>query len=325
MQNFFKCIFFALFGLIGFNANSQSFPEKTIKILVPITAGASGDIIARILAKGLSEEFNSPVIVENKPGAGGSIATMEVIRSKPDGYTLLMAHSTLTIWPALQDFKSYDMLTDMSHVAQVVRLPLVLVSSKKAPYQTFEEMVNYLKNNGKAMSYATSGIGAPSHIEGARLLQRLNLDIKDVPYSNAGQAMVDTIDGRAAFYLPALPAGLSQIQSGKLNALAVGSAKRMNQIPDVQTLAEKIGQKNYTADLWYGIMGPANIPANIVLTLQNKIKAILDKREIQQAILNAGFEVSFTDSKTYSAEVKDTTVELTKIVKELGLYKEKSK
>lgn len=292
---------------------------QPIRLIVPISAGGSGDIVARLLAGKLSDQTKQNFVVENQPGAAGAIAAAYVARAKPDGHTFLMAASTFPVVPSMQATKSYDSIKDFTPVAKVVSLPLVLVASADAPFNTFEEFRSYLTSNADKLSYAISGKGAPGHIEAERLLKRYGIKMEAAAYSNAGQAMTDTMSGRVAFYFPALPAALPHIMSGRLKAIAVGSLQRAAKLPDVPTLAEKLGQPNYETAVWYGMVAPAGTSKEVVSKLYSELANAVQDPAVVQSITAAGFEVSLTSPEDFDKQIKSDTKEMGALVEELGL------
>lgn len=305
---------------VATGAHAQWPASKPVRLIVPISAGGSGDIVARLLANKLSEQTGTSFVVENQVGAAGSIAASSVARASPDGHTLLMAASTFPVVPSMQATKSYDPVSDFTPIAKLVALPLVLVTHADAPYKNFEEFIAYAKSHAEKMSYATSGKGAPGHIEAERLLKRYGFKMANVPYSNAGQAMTDTMSGRVAFYFPALPAALPHIMSGKLKAIAVGSLNRADKIPEIPTLAEKVGQPDYETAVWYGVVAPAGTPRDVVNKLHAEFSRALNDPAVVQAVVAAGFQVSLASSDQFGDQIQSVTKEMGALIRELGLH-----
>jgi tripartite-type tricarboxylate transporter receptor subunit TctC len=312
----------AVLGAMPHPADAQTYPSKPIRMIVAYGAGSGADIIARIVAEKLSEQMKNNVFVENRDGAGGLIGTIAAARSAPDGYTLLLAPTTLTVAHALQAEPPYDPVKDFVGITRVSILPVVIVASPNAPYTTFKELVAYIKANPGKLNYATSGKGSPSHLEIELIKQTYGLDVPDVPYKNFGQAITDTIAGRVGFYPPVLPAALPHIKSGKVRALAIGTPRRSEQVPEVPTLAEQLGAPGYQSSVWYGVVAPAGLPADIVARLHEEIAKALENPQVRARITGTGAEVSMAPPAEFGAQIRAETEKWTKLVRALKLRAE---
>ena len=300
-------------------ASADAYPSKSIKMIVAYGPGSGADIVGRILADQLSKQMNVSVVVENRDGAGGSIGTTLASKAPADGYTILMAPTTLTVSPALQANPTYDPVKDFTPVTRVAIQPMTIVTSLNAPYNNLRELIAYAQANPGRISYGTSGKGSPSHLEMEMIRSMLGLQMQDVPYKSFGNAISDTISGQVSFYFPTFPAALPHIKGGKVKALAVGSPERAPQAPEIPTIAEELGKPGYEVSVWYGVVVPAGTPEPIVTRLHTEIARALDVPAVREKIAATGAIVSIAPPEKFSQQVKSETVKWTKMVKDLKL------
>lgn len=302
---------------------AQAYPSRPIKLIVAYGPGSGADIVARILADKLSEQMKVSVVVENRDGAGGAIGTAQAAKAAPDGYTLLMAPTTLTVSPSMMANPSYDPVKDFTAVTRVAVQPMAAVTRPDAPYKNFKELIEYAKANPGKVMYATSGKGSPSHLEVELLRQRYDIRIQDVPYKSFGQAITDTMNGLVSFYFPTLPAALTHINSGKVRSLAVGSPERSPQAPQLPTIAEELGLPGYEVSVWYGIVAPAGTPPDIVTKLDSEIATALKSPEVRERIEKTGAIIATAGPEQFGKMIRAETDKWGKLVESLGL-KEKN-
>jgi tripartite-type tricarboxylate transporter receptor subunit TctC len=271
-------------------ALAQAWPTKPVTIVVPTAAGGANDAMARIIAQGLSAKLGQPVIVENKAGANGAIASDFVVRAASDGYTIMFGYiATHGINPALQKLK-YDPVTDFEPIGMVAASPTVLVANKAVPVNTAKELVNYLKAKPGAYSYATAGNGTAPHIAGELFKLSAGVDVINVPYKGSAPAVLDTIAGSTQYMFPSLFTAYPQIKGGKLKALGIAGDKRSPVLPDVPTLAEQ-GIPNVSMSQWYAMFAPAKTPKAVVARLNTEMNAVLADKSVQKRIEDQGAEV----------------------------------
>lgn len=271
-------------------AFAQAWPAKSITIVVPTAAGGANDAMARIIAQGLSAKLGQPVIVENKAGANGAIASDFVVRAASDGYTIMFGYiATHGINPALQKLK-YDPVTDFEPIGMVAASPTVLVANKAVPVNTAKELVNYLKAKPGTYSYATAGNGTAPHIAGELFKLSAGVDVINVPYKGSAPAVLDTIAGSTQYMFPSLFTAYPQIKGGKLKALGIAGDKRSPVLPDVPTLAEQ-GIPNVSMSQWYAMFAPAKTPKAVVARLNTEMNAVLADKSVQKRIEEQGAEV----------------------------------
>ncbi|MEY2952393.1 MAG: hypothetical protein RLZZ401_480 [Pseudomonadota bacterium] len=269
---------------------AQAWPEKSITIVVPTAAGGANDAMARILGQGLSVRLGKPVIVDNKAGANGAIASEFVARAAPDGYTLMFGYiATHGINPALQKLK-YDPVADFEAVGMVAASPTVLVASNSVPVKNAKELVQAIKAKPGTFSYASAGNGTAPHIAGELFKLSAGLDVVGVPYKGSAPAIVDTIGGNTQYMFPSLFTAFPQIKGGKLKALGIAGEKRSRVLPDVPTLAEQ-GIANVNMSQWYAIFAPAKTPKAVIERLNREMNAVLNDKAVEKKIEDQGAEV----------------------------------
>jgi len=271
-------------------ALAQTWPEKAITIVVPTTAGGANDAMARILGQGLGARLGKPVIVDNKAGANGAIASEFVARASPDGYTIMFGYiATHGINPALQKLK-YDPIADFEPVGMVAASPTVLVANNAVPAKTAAELVQLIKAKPGSFSYATAGNGTAPHIAGELFKLSSGLDVVSIPYKGSAPAVVDTIGGTTQFMFPSLFTAYPQIKGDKLKALGIAGDKRSSVLPDVPTLAEQ-GIAHVSMSQWYALFAPAKTPRAVIDRLNRELNNVLADKAVQKKFEDQGAEV----------------------------------
>lgn len=298
---------------------SQAYPGHSIRLIVAYGRGSGADIMARILADKLSERLKVSVVVYNCEGADGAIGTLAAARAAADGYTLILAPTTLVVSPHMQTAPSYDPVKDFAPIMRVAVLPLAVVTSTASPYRTLKELIDYAKAKPGTLSYATSGKGSPSHLEMELIRARYGLNLRDVPYRDLGQAMADAIAGQVSFYCPTFSSALPHINSGRVRGLAIGSSKRSAETPSLPTLAEELELSGYEAGVWYGLLAPAGTPQEAITRLSTELAKVLKLPEVRQQIAKTGAQVAPMTSEDFADYVKSENTKWAGLVKELGL------
>lgn len=280
----------ALLITVSSPALTQTWPEKTITIVVPTAAGGANDAMARILAQGLSVRLGKSVIVDNKAGANGAIASEFVARAAPDGYTLMFGYiATHGINPALQKLK-YDPVADFEAIGMVAASPTVLVVNNNVAAKDVKELVQLIKAKPGTFSYASAGNGTAPHIAGELFKLSAGLDVVSIPYKGSAPAVVDTIAGNTQFMFPSLFTAYPQVKGGKLKALGIAGDKRSPVLPDVPTLAEQ-GIANVSMSQWYALFAPAKTPKAVIDRLNRELNSVLADKAVQKKIEDQGAEV----------------------------------
>lgn len=273
---------------VALGAQAQDFPSRPMKIVVPFAPGGSTDVMARIVAEGLTARLHQQVVVDNKTGAGGNIGADLVAKSAPDGHTLVMGsigtHATNSlIYPQMP----YDTQRDFEPVTQVAAVSLVLVVHPSLAAKSVQDLIALLKKEPERHNYASGGIGASQHLAGELFKYMTGTSMQHVPYKGSASALNDLLGGRVPIMFADLPLVLSHIQSGALRALAIGDEKRSAALPDVPTVAEA-GVPGYTAAAWYGLFAPARTPTAVLGKLHTEVAAILDQPEVRKRMTQLG-------------------------------------
>jgi tripartite-type tricarboxylate transporter receptor subunit TctC len=274
-------------------AQTPAYPTKPIRLVVPFTPGGSTDILARTIGQKLTEAWGQPVVIDNVPGAGGSIGADKVAKAPADGYTLLMGHiGTLAITPSIYPQLPYDPIKSFAPVAWVARVPNVLAIHPSLPVKSVRELVAYAKTHPGRLNFGSGGNGSAAHVAMEYLKLRSQTFMVHVPYRGAAPAVADTVAGQTQLIFTGAPALMPMIKSGRLRALAVSSPKRIGILPDVPTVAESGLPElaDFEADQWYGIVAPAGTPAAVVHKLNAQINASLRSVEIMQRLNAEGAE-----------------------------------
>ena len=271
-------------------AVAQNYPDRPVRVIVPAVAGGALDVIARQMMQKLGENVGAQFIIDNRGGASGAIGAEIVARAAPDGYTLLFASSSvLAIYPHLGAKTTYHMLRSFSPVILIGFTPNVLVVHPSVPATSVKELIAIAKARPGALAFASNGAGTLSHLTAALFMQQTGIDMLHVPYKGAAPAVIDTVAGHVSLLFAAYPSVSGQLPSGKLRALAVTSAKRISAAPALPTVAES-GLQGFDSSQWWGVYGPAAMPAEIVARLNRELNAILGTADTRRRFAADGAE-----------------------------------
>lgn len=295
----------ALIGLATFA--QAAFPDKPIKIIVGFPPGGPLDTHARLLVDQLQKHLGQPIIIDYKPGAGGSIGANEVIKSPADGYTLLMANTgTMVINPFVYTKNIYQTLRDFTPIARTAQQPLALVVNNEVPAKTFTEFVAYAKKNPGKVNYGSAGNGGISHLVPEMLQDAVGIQMVHVPYKGTAPAFTDLLGGQVQFMAESIPQVGQYLKAGKVRALAMTGKERNNAIPDVPTMAES-GVKDFEVVGFYGVLAPARLPAEVTAKLTDAFRKTLANEEVRTRMVTQGADPAFLDSAQFSAFLKTET------------------
>jgi tripartite-type tricarboxylate transporter receptor subunit TctC len=292
-------------------------PARSIKLIVPLTAGGPTDLLARILATPLGERLGQAVIIDNRPGAGGNIGAEMVARSDPDGYTLFLGTSgPLAINASLYGNLRFDPIKDFSPIILAASAPFVVAVNPSTPAKTLPELLAHARQHPGKLNYGTVP-GSAAHLATELFKSTTKINIVQVPYKGAGPATNDLLAGQIDMSFASTPGVLPQIKAGKLRALAVTSKERLKTLPDVPTLAES-GLPGYNASVWYGVVAPAHTPAAIIDRLNTELSAILADPKVRALMAQNDFDPEGSTPDQFAAFIKSETDKWTKVVKSSG-------
>jgi tripartite-type tricarboxylate transporter receptor subunit TctC len=299
------------------HAQAQTYPDRTIRILVGFTPGSATDISARMFAQKLGEAWNVPVTVENLPGAGGSVGGERVGKSPPDGYTLYWgANGALTINPSLQAHPTFEPLRDLAPVARLLVMPSILAVNNDVPAKSVAELIALAKAQPGKLSYASPGAGTPQHIAGEVFKSQLGLDIVHVPYRGAN--FTDVIGGRITMTFQNTGSILPTVREGKLRGLAVTSLKRSTAIPELPTMVEA-GVPDFEATSWFGLLAPAGTPAPIIAKLHKQAVEIVQHPHLRETYGRIGLDVVTDAPDVFATIIRTDTAKWAKVIKDAGI------
>lgn len=295
---------------------SGNWPTKPIKIIVPAPAGGSLDILARTVAKGLTEKLGQSVVIENLAGGGGNIAFGYVAKAAPDGYTLLVGWDSLAINPALFPSLPYK-LDQFSPITLAITAPQVLVVGPKLPVKNLKTFIELARRDPGSLTLANAGNGSPGHLAGTLLELKANTKFTNVPYKGGAPAVADLVAGHVDALMVTLPAAIQYIRSGRLTALGVSSSKRSTGEPGIPTIAEA-GLPGYELTSWQGFLAPAGTPTDIITLLNKEIVGILRDPEVRKQLVGEGFEVVGSSPKALADYISSSSPKWAKLVKDSG-------
>jgi len=298
-------------------ADVASYPSRPIRIVVPQSPGASTDLTARLIAQKLTEVFKQTVVVDNRPGAGTTSGTEIVTRAAPDGHTLLVVASSLTINPALYTRLPYDPVRDFTPVTQLSKFPNLLAANPSFAAKTLGDVITLAKAKPGTINYASAGTGTGTHMSAELLRQMTGIDIVQIPYKGGGPAAIAAIGGQTQLIIGTSVGLLPHVRSGKLRAIAVTSPKRAAVAPDIPAVAETV--PGYDHEPWNGLLAPAKVPMPVVQKLGAEVARILASPEVRKIFANEGAEAVGNSPEAFAAVVKSETAKWAKVVKTAGI------
>ena len=309
----------ALLLLVGVtSSHAEGYPNKSVRVVVGFPAAGPTDVIARIVSQKLSESLGHQFYVENMGGAGGNIASGQVARATPDGYTIMAISTGFVVNPSLYAKVPYDPIKDFTPITLVAVSPNVVVVNPSVPAKTLPELVQLIRDNPGKYSFAGPGVGSTPHLGGELFRLAFALDLVHVPFTGAGPAIQSTIGGHTPIAFTALPPALAAVQAGQLRALGVAAAERVAGMPDVPTFAEQ-GVKNQDADTITGIVAPAGTPKEIVDLLYREIAKAVAQPDVQERLTALGFKAIANTPDEFGARIKLEIDKWGKVVRDAKL------
>jgi tripartite-type tricarboxylate transporter receptor subunit TctC len=307
---------FACLGAINASPVFAVFPEKPIRIIVGFTPGGTADSVARLLASSMGPKLGQTVVVENKPGANGLLATDFVQRAPADGYTIFFTSIGHAVNPALYKDAKYDPVKDFTPIGQVLSAPNVLVVPGNSPFNTVKDLITFAKANPGKLDFASSGGGASVHLSGELFKQIAGIEMTHIPYKGTGSLLPDLIAGTVSMSFPNLPSAMPMIQNGKLKALGVTTAKRSGAAPNINTLAEA-GVTGYDMSTWYGLVGPANMPADVVKRLNQELRNVLQDPQVRGKMISQGVDPVSGTPEAFATFIQEETKNWAQLLKKI--------
>ena len=300
-------------------AFAQSFPSKPVRIIVGFGAGGSTDIVARILAQNLTADWKQNVLVENRPGASGMIAAELVAKSPPDGYTLMITPQTsLAVAPALYGKAPYDTMRDFTTITLTGYTPLLMVVHPSFPPKTFKEFIELAKKSKEPITFGSGGVGSSPHMAGELMASQLGIKITHVPYKGENPALADTLGGQIPIMFGNLPVAVPYVNSGKLRGLANTWSTRSPLAPEIPTVAES-GFKDYAIATWFGLLGPANMPPELVARIQRDTARLFNVPATKEKLTGMGVDLVLNSPEQFRDYLKGEVARYSKVIKDAGI------
>ena len=306
----------ALAASIALSAFAQSYPSKAIRLIVPFAAGGGNDNIARLVGKRLTDSVGQPLVIDNRPGAGGVLGAELAAKSAPDGYTLFLGGvGSHALNPNLIEKLPYDPIRDFAPVILLARAPLILVVHPSVPARTFAEFVAYARNNPGKLNFASNGNGSSAQLAAVMFDSMAGAEMVHVPYKGLAPALTDLLSGQVQLMFSSVVAILPHIRAGKLRALAITGEKRMASLPEVPTVAES-GFPGFEASSWYGILAPAGTPRQIVVKLNAEFLKALEQPEVRNSLIADGAEPVGDTPEQFAAYIRSEKERLGKLIRD---------
>jgi tripartite-type tricarboxylate transporter receptor subunit TctC len=302
-------------ALSGGSALAQAWPSKPISLVVPFPPGGTTDVLARSLAEKLTQSLGQTVIVENKPGAGATLGADYVVKSKPDGYTLLVGAVHHTIASSVYKKLPYDFQKDLAPITTIALVPNVLVVNASTPVKTVADLVKLAKAEPGKLTYGSNGNGTAQHLIGTQFQNMTGTEINHIPYKGSGPLASDLIGGQITMSFDTITPVLPHIKAGKLRPLAVTTARRSAALPDVPTL-EEAGLKGFNIGTWFGVLAPAATPKDIVARLNTEMVKVIQSPEFRKRMDEIGAEPIGNSAEQMAAQIKGETEKFAKLVKD---------
>ncbi|WP_194727004.1 Bug family tripartite tricarboxylate transporter substrate binding protein [Noviherbaspirillum malthae] len=319
MKLFTKLVFAFAAGSIAIGASAQqTYPNKPIRLVVPFPPGGGPDIIARLVANKLQATAKWNVVIDNRPGAGGNIGVDLVAKSPADGYTLVIGQtSNLAVNPTLYKKLPYQPLKDLAPITTLATAPLVLVVAANSPYKTLADVVAAAKAKPDQVTFASPGNGTVAHLTGEMLQKAAGIKLQHVPYKGISGALTDLLGGQVQLYMSSVPSAMSSIKNGKIRTIAVTSAQRAVDLPQVPTINES-GYKGFDAITWFGLLAPAGTPGPVIARLNSEVNKALQSNEVKEKISAEGGDAQGSTPDAFLALMKSDLVKWGQIVKDSG-------
>ena len=299
-------------------AFGQGYPNKPVHVIVPFTAGSATDILARTFGHKLSELWGQPVVVDNRPGAGGSIGAGIVAKSAPDGYTLLVHSAAFAYNPSIYSGLPYDTAKDFIEIAPLGGQPNVLIVAPSLGVKSVKELIALAKEKPGQLNYGSAGTGSGTHINGEKFKLAAGIDVAHVPYKGTPEALNDTLAGRVTYFFSPISAAIPNVREGKLVALGVSTAKRSSALPNVPTIAEA-ALPVFDYNLWVGLFAPAGTPPDVVDKISKDVDRVVQLADVKERLANLGAEAMPMTPAEFKRFVEAELEDSAKVIKAAGI------
>ena len=317
MRTLPRLLFAVLLLALSFTSPAQTYPSRPIRVILGFPPGGGGEILVRTIGQKLTERWGQPIVVENRPGAGSNIAAAELVKSAPDGYTLMYMPAALVVNPYLYAKVPYDLAKDFTPVTLLASFPLVLVVHPSVAAKSVAELIALAKAKPGALNFASIGNASPPHLAGETFRMQAGVNIVHVPYKGSGPAQTALLAGEVQLMFDTAVSAVPNIKSGRTRALAVTTAARSPLFPDLPTMAES-GLREFDLDGWAGLVGPAGMPAEIAQRLQQEIAAILRAPEMAERLASLGADARGTTPDEFRRFIAAESAKWRRIVEASG-------
>ena len=303
---------------VALQAAAQEYPSRPVRAIIAFPPGSGTDVIGRIVTQKVSEYWGQQVVADNRGGAGGSIASAIVAKASPDGYTLLINSNAHAVNPSFFAKLPYDTLKDFVDIGLIARQANVLIVPNSASHKTLQDFLKAAKAKPKSINFAFAGVGSGTHLNNVKFAMESGAQFTDVAYKGSGEAILDIIGGRVDAYFTPISAGIGYIQSGKVRALAISTAKRSAQLPNVPTIAES-GVPGFDYALWFGLWAPAGTPPAVVNKISKDFTRALEDKATRDKAVTLGNEFNIMTPPVFAKFVRQQVKEFAKVVKAAGI------
>jgi tripartite-type tricarboxylate transporter receptor subunit TctC len=305
---------------LAWSASDADFPDKAVQLIVPYAAGGPTDLIGRVLADGLTQNWPERVYVVNRPGASGDIGVQALLATPPDGYNLMLSASAgYVIYPALFATPPYDSVRDFTALSTIAYSDLVLVVRTDLPVTDLAQFVAYIKAHPGQVSYGSAGIGALNHVGGALFARSTGTDLQHIPYKGDAPVIVDLLNGNVTMSFLSSQLAIQQIQAGKLKPLAVTGAERMTALPDVPTMMEA-GVRDFNLRAWNGLVGPAGMASDLVVKINQAIGVAMNRPEVKARLAGLGLVVQTSSPQAFADQLRSESARWRTFIKSAGIH-----
>ncbi len=308
-------------GVSAVDSVAQSYPVKPVRMVLGFSAGGLSDVLARLLAPKLSEQLGQPLVIENRPGASGSIATQRVATSPADGYTLLLMTAADTVTPALRAKLGYDLERDFAPVTLVVIAPFVLLVHPSVPARNVKELIALARARPGKLSYGSVGAGSTPHLAGELMKAMAKINIVNVPYKGGADNVIAAASGQVDMSFASIPSLLPLLEAGRIRPLAVTSARRASLLPALPTLDES-GLPGYDRSSWQGVLAPAGVPKDIIARIVAVIGSVVDNPEVKQLLIKQGLEPQTGTPEQFGAFIRRELAKNAELIRSIGVKAE---